>query len=53
MERAVGNNKFHEAINLPNLMIWLTCCITLMCHGPTCHFKGMCLYDVNGFPQVD
>lgn len=33
MERDVGNNKFHEPLNLPSLMTWLTCSIILMCHG--------------------
>lgn len=36
----MGNNKFHGAINLPNLMIWLTCCSTLMCHGAHLSFQG-------------
>lgn len=36
----MGNNKFHEAINLPDLMIWLTCCTTLMCHGDYFSFQG-------------
>lgn len=34
-------------------MIWLTCCTTLMCHVPTCHFKEMCRLDVSGLPQLD
>ena len=36
----MGNNKFHEAINLPNLMMWLTCRTPLMCHGAYLSFQG-------------
>ena len=53
MVRGVGNNKLHEPLNLPNLMIWLTCSIILMCHGSYFVISrgGGC--EMSPLPQLD